>query len=383
MLRKIGEIILQIIGAIIGGLVYYGIMCYGDNQYRVADKLFRDNTDLSLLLLFAISFAISFKFLAPDLFRGTSKMAMRIGQDTSRMPAGKMISCTLGVILGMVIALLLSMTYRSLLGSGWYAVVTLGLYLLCGYVGFAMGLGQSTNMEQLGNRLRGDSDRLFGKITWRVTPKILDTSVIIDGRVIDIIRSGFMEGPFVVPDFVLAELHLLADSANSLKRTRGRRGLDLLTELQDEFKVTIYSTKGKKEIEEIPEVDVKLVKLSRSLKGKLVTNDFNLNKVAHINDISVLNINDLANAIKPVAIPGEAMLVSVIKRGKNSEQGIGYLDDGTMIVVEDGADQIGQSVKIYVTSMIQTSAGKMIFGRQKPADRDSVFGETSAEETGE
>lgn len=368
MLRKLGEFILQIMGALFGGITYYGIMCYGDDAYRKAGVLFRDNTDLSLLLLFVISFAVSFKFLAPDLFRGTTKAAARIGQDSSKVSPGKMIACTLGVILGMVIALLLSMTYRSLLNSVWYAIITLTLYVLCGYVGFAVGMGQSLNVEQIGNRIRGDSGRMLGKIAWRETPKIFDTSVVIDGRIIDVIRAGFLEGPFIVPDFVLAELHLLSDSANSLKRTRGRRGLELLANLQDEFKITIYSTKGKKEIEEIPEVDVKLVKLSRSLNGKLVTNDFNLNRVAHINDVRVLNINDLANAIKPVVMAGEPMLVDVIKRGKNENQGIGYLDDGTMIVVEDGADQIGKSVKIRVTSVIQTSAGKMIFGRRNASE---------------
>ncbi len=361
MLRKIQSILTLILGGLFGGVFYRGIMVFGDSAYREAGVLVRGNTDMSYLILFVVSFAWMARFLIPEI---TARTTAIIRRDTSKIPVSRLISCVVGLILGLIIALLLSMTYRSLMGAEWYAIITMGLYGLCGYLGFAIGFGQTKNVEQLQERLKGSSERILGIGPWKETPKIFDTSVIIDGRIADIIRAGFLEGPFIVPDFVLAELHHLSDSANSIKRTRGRRGLEILTQLQEEFKITVYSSRGKKDVEEIPEVDVKLIKLSRNLKGKLLTTDFNLNRVARINDVAVLNVNDLANAIKPVAIPGEPMLVNIIRRGKTDEQGIGYLDDGTMIVVEDGGNQVGERVHIKVTSVIQTSAGKMIFGRQ-------------------
>lgn len=374
MLKKIRAILTVILGGILGGVFYRGIMVFGDDTYRKAGVLTRDNTDVSYLILFVISFALIANFLIPEITPYTTTLITR---DTSRIPIACLISCTVGLIFGLVIALLLSMTYRSLMGGEWYAVVTIGLYGLCGYLGFAVGFGQTKNVEQLQGRLKGDPERFFGIGPWKETPKIFDTSVIIDGRIADVIRAGFLEGPFVVPDFVLAELHHISDSASSIKRNRGRRGLEILNQLREEFKVTVYSSRGKKDIEEIPEVDVKLIKLSRNLKGKLLTTDFNLNRVARINNVAVLNVNDLANAIKPVAIPGEPMLVNIIRRGKTEDQGIGYLDDGTMIVVEDGGNRIGERVPIRVTSVIQTSAGKMIFGRRdtsEEAKRDDTTG---------
>ena len=196
-------------------------------------------------------------------------------------------------------------------------------------------------------------------------PKILDTSIIIDGRVLEIMKAGFLEGPIIIPEFVLVELRHIADSSDSLKRVRGRRGLDILNKIQTEFEIQIYNTDQEKALKEIPEVDVKLLKLAQIMKGKLVTNDFNLNKVAAIKNVPVLNINDLANAVKPISIPGEKMNVKLVKAGKDREQAVAYLDDGTMIVVEDGRKYIGQDVDITVTSVLQTSAGRMIFGKIK------------------
>ena len=196
-------------------------------------------------------------------------------------------------------------------------------------------------------------------------PKILDTSVIIDGRISGIMKTGFLEGPIVIPEFVLVELRHIADSSDSLKRTRGRRGLDILNKMQEDYGIEIYNTENEKSLKEIPEVDVKLLKLAQLINGKVVTNDFNLNKVAAINGVSVLNINELANTLKPVVIPGEEMTVNLVKQGKDSSQAVAYLDDGTMIVVEDGRRMIGKTADITVTSVLQTSAGRMIFGRLK------------------
>ena len=253
------------------------------------------------------------------------------------------------------------MTYRSVLSSGWYAIVTMVLYILCGFLGFAVGIGLSKDKSP-GSVLEGIvSSRMSRKAD--SVPKIVDTSVIIDGRIADIMDTGFLEGPVAVPDFVLVELRHIADSSDSLKRAKGRRGLDVLDRIQKDFGVEIYNTSKITVLDEIPEVDVKLIKLTQNLGGRLLTTDYNLNKVAGINGIKVMNINDLANAIKQAVIPGESLEVEIVKQGKEPAQGIAYLDDGTMVVVEDGRKQIGSKVKITVTSVIQTSAGKMIFGR--------------------
>jgi uncharacterized protein YacL len=191
--------------------------------------------------------------------------------------------------------------------------------------------------------------------------KILDTSVIIDGRIADICDSGFMDGTVVIPQFVLKELQLVADSSDSMKRNRGRRGLDILQKIQKMSGVAV--TISDVDFPDVREVDLKLIELARTLNGKIVTNDFNLNKVAQLRGVAVLNINELANALKPVVLPGEIMKVFVLKEGKEYNQGVAYLDDGTMVVVDNARKMIGKTIDTAVTSVLQTTAGKMIFGR--------------------
>jgi uncharacterized protein YacL len=191
--------------------------------------------------------------------------------------------------------------------------------------------------------------------------KILDTSVIIDGRIADICETGFMDGTLVIPQFVLKELQLVADSSDSMKRNRGRRGLDILQKIQKMSGVEV--TISDVDFPEVREVDLKLIELARSLQGKIVTNDFNLNKVAQLRGVEVLNINELANSLKPVVLPGEIMKVFILKEGKEYNQGVAYLDDGTMVVVDNARKSIGRTIDVVVTSVLQTTAGKMIFGR--------------------
>ena len=193
-----------------------------------------------------------------------------------------------------------------------------------------------------------------------VHPKVLDTSVIIDGRIVEICKAGFLDGPLIITNFVLDELRHIADSSDSLKRVRGRRGLDMLNELRaTDVEVINMSI----DYEDIPEVDAKLVQLAKDCNGFVVTNDFNLNKVASFQKVKTLNVNELAGAIKTVVLPGESMRVEVVARGKENDQGVGYLDDGTMVVVENGKHVIGKTVDTVVTSVIQTNAGRMIFVR--------------------
>ena len=191
--------------------------------------------------------------------------------------------------------------------------------------------------------------------------KILDTSVIIDGRVADLCDTGFVDGTLVIPQFVLKELQLVADSSDSMKRNRGRRGLDILQKIQKMAGVEVVISDV--DFPEVKEVDLKLIELARTLSGKIITNDFNLNKVAQLRGVAVLNINELANALKPVVLPGEIMKVFILKEGKEYNQGVAYLDDGTMVVVDNARKMIGKTIDIAVTSVLQTTAGKMIFGR--------------------
>ena len=206
--------------------------------------------------------------------------------------------------------------------------------------------------------------------------RILDTSVIIDGRIADICETGFLDGTLVVPQFVLKELQLVADSPDSLKRNRGRRGLDILQKIQKMSGVDV--TISDIDFPEVREVDLKLIELGRTLQGKIVTNDFNLNKVAQLRGVEVLNINELANALKPVVLPGEFMKVFILKEGKEYNQGVAYLDDGTMVVVDNARRMISKNIDIVVTSVLQTTAGKMIFGRYIEPPAASGMGSATA-----
>jgi uncharacterized protein YacL len=208
--------------------------------------------------------------------------------------------------------------------------------------------------------------------------KILDTSVIIDGRIADVCETGFMDGTLVVPQFVLKELQLVADSSDSLKRNRGRRGLDILQKIQKMAGVDV--TVSDIDFPDVREVDLKLIELARTLPGKIVTNDFNLNKVAQLRGVEVLNVNELANSLKPVVLPGESMKVFILKEGKEYNQGVAYLDDGTMVVVDNARRLIGKTIDIVVTSVLQTTAGKMIFGRYIDATGQAPIGQPVAVE---
>jgi uncharacterized protein YacL len=245
------------------------------------------------------------------------------------------------------------------------------ILLVLPYVGLVLGAKSGEWLEP---------DRIAGLFRPRSQAqrryRILDTSVIIDGRIADICETGFVDGTLVVPQFVLKELQQVADSADSLRRNRGRRGLDILQRIQKMSGLDVVISDA--DFPDVKEVDLKLIELARSLQGKIVTNDFNLNKVAQLRGVDVLNINELANSLKPVVLPGETMKVFILKEGKEYNQGVAYLDDGTMVVVDNARSMIGKTIDIIVTSVLQTTAGKMIFGRYidvnaqpTPIDRDA------------
>ncbi|WDV45446.1 PIN/TRAM domain-containing protein [Clostridiaceae bacterium M8S5] len=282
--------------------------------------------------------------------------------ELQKVPASDIILGSIGLIVGLVIAYLLSTPVINIPYVG--EALSIILYILLGYLGMSVPTKKRDDFKNLANyfkRSQGKTKNNTESIV--VKPKVLDTSVIIDGRISDICETGFIEGPLVIPEFVLEELRHIADSSDSLKRIRGRRGLDILNKIQKEIDIEVII--DSKDFEDIAEVDSKLLKLAQVLNGKVVTNDFNLNKVAEFHGVDVLNINELANAVKPVVLPGEEMVVMVVKDGKESGQGVAYLDDGTMIVVDSGRKHIGETIGVMVTSVLQTAAGRMIFAKPK------------------
>jgi uncharacterized protein YacL len=270
------------------------------------------------------------------------------------------VASMLGALLGGVIGLGIAKTIEAALAwtdetDGRVAFLRSTVLLVLPYMGTIMGARKGEWLEPA--RLVG----LFRAAGPQRRYKVLDTSVIIDGRIADICETGFIEGALVIPQFVLKELQLVADSADTLKRNRGRRGLDILQKIQKMSGVEVVISDV--DFPEVREVDLKLIELARSLQGKIVTNDFNLNKVAQLRGVDVLNINQLANSLKPVVLPGEVMKVFILKEGKEYNQGVAYLDDGTMVVVDNARRLIGKTIDVVVTSVLQTTAGKMIFGR--------------------
>ncbi|MGD9678236.1 MAG: PIN/TRAM domain-containing protein [Vulcanibacillus sp.] len=268
----------------------------------------------------------------------------------------------IGLILGLVVATLLSTSVDNIPVVKFFLPILLAVLL--GYFGFKVGYNKREELVSILSFNIFSKDKGVKKeLALKYENKILDTSVIIDGRIADICKTGFIDGKLIIPGFVLEELQHIADSADTLKRNRGRRGLDILNKIRKELDISVVIYEG--DFEEVQEVDSKLVKLAKKLEGKVVTNDYNLNKVCELQGVPVLNINDLSNAVKPIVLPGEEMNVQVIKDGKEHNQGIAYLDDGTMIVVEGGREYINHHIDVLVTSVLQTSAGRMIFAKPK------------------
>ncbi len=289
---------------------------------------------------------------------------LRIRKATLKTLIGAALGSTVGIVGASLIGFLIT-------AQKWdhpiQSFSTIAITLLMGYIGLMVGAvkGDYLDLGALGGLL---TDRTPTKTTF----KILDTSVIIDGRVADIAETGFLGGIILIPEFVLRELQQIADSSDGAKRNRGRRGLDILQRIQKNGNLEVQIWEG--DFPNVKEVDLKLIELGKLLNAPIVTNDFNLNKVAHVRGVDVLNINELANTLKPVVLPGETMRVFVLKEGKEYSQGVAYLDDGTMVVVDNARRLIGKNVDLIVTSVLQTTAGKMIFGRaednQKPDPRE-------------
>ena len=327
--------------------------------------------------------------LSPFLIRKLKLFSIFVEKQLGKMPVPDVIAGAVGLAIGLIIANLLSYSFAKIPVVGDYIPVIFSIII--GYLGLHVTIKKRDEITSLFDAIpkrfytvfksrekaeKTESDQKINVIPPEIeipnpepridSPtnyKLLDTSVIIDGRIADICETGFLEGTLLIPGFVLEELQHIADSADSLKRIRGRRGLDILQRIRTGSKIRVEI--GNKDFPEIQEVDAKLVRLASEVNGKILTNDFNLNKVAQLRGVEVLNINELSNAVKPVVIPGETMLVQVVKDGKEPGQGVAYLDDGTMIVVENGHRHLNRKISVEVTSALQTAAGRMIFARPR------------------
>lgn len=321
-----------------------------------------------------------FFLLSPSMIDRTMRLIAGMESRWSRLSSRQLFWIGTGLVMGLAVAALVAQLILSL-GTNLLTISLSALtYLVLGFVGFRIGLSRSrkpsrrsrnrqpepTPFEEMAELLMEDEETEAASAAQGAARKYLDTSVIIDGRIADVAQTGFLEGDIVVPAFVLAELRHIADSADNLRRARGRRGLDVLSRLQKlpGLSITVDET----DYPDAAEVDVKLLRLCRDKGGVVVTNDYNLNKVAAVTGIRVLNINDLANAVKPMLVTGEELNVQVVREGKEPGQGVSFLDDGTMIVIENGRRYVGDRVPVVVTSVLQTSAGRMIFAKLKSAE---------------
>ncbi|GAB3069405.1 PIN domain-containing protein [Virgibacillus ainsalahensis] len=361
MLKKI----VHLFFIVLGGTVGYLYIPYIINLLDITNASWVASPYLGMIIGAIIFFLLSY-WLA-----GYIVGFLRWVEDALiKLPAVDLFFGSVGLILGLVIAYFVNMPLQDINIEVVSQVLPLFIMILLGYFGFQVGFRRrdefvnllNINKKEREKRKPADSTE-SAKTDYIPKAKILDTSVIIDGRIADICQTNFLEGTIVIPQFVLGELQHIADSSDALKRNRGRRGLDVLNRIQKELPVEVEIYEG--DFEDIHEVDSKLIKLAKVSDGIVVTNDFNLNKVCDLQGVPVLNINDLANAVKPVVLPGEELVVQVIKDGKEQNQGIAYLDDGTMIVVEEGRNYIGKTIEVLITSVLQTSAGRMIFAKPK------------------
>lgn len=360
MIKKFMKYIFAAIGIIIGaGLgvftlslnIQFSIFGLGANDPVVS---------ICIISFFSIIFGIILYFISPGILKFTHKAIDYTENELLKIPPVQIITGAVGLIIGLIIAYFISNIFRIFPIPIIGVLMTVIVYLFFGYLGVNVTSRKFSDINKIVEVFKRTHTKEIDSVG-NLNPKILDTSVIIDGRIADIVKTGFIEGPIIISEFVLEELRHIADSSDNLKRTKGRRGLDILKAIQQQIDIEVLIVDT--DFEDVQEVDIKLLKLAQKMNGSVVTNDFNLNKVADLQGVKVLNINELSNAVKPNAIPGEEMEVYVLKEGKENQQGIAYLDDGTMIVVEGGKNLIGQSLRVVVTSVLQTSAGRMIFAK--------------------
>lgn len=309
--------------------------------------------------LYGIKYGIIVQGLITGIFLAFITIVIEIR--LRKVSFGSVLGGLFGLVMGLLFANLLLLPLRGIVSGESWILSMFALSGILGYGGLFVGLYRGKNLTIPAIM------RLFKGQELEEGLKLLDTSVIIDGRIADVIEAGFLEGTFIVAQFILQELQYIADSPDPMRRSKGRRGLDILHRIQkmSDIKVRIVE----EDFPKIKEVDAKLISLARLINGKIITNDFNLNKVAQLQGVSVLNINELANVLKPVVLPGETLSLFIVKEGKEYNQGVAYLDDGTMVVIENARKLIGKNVEVVVTSVLQTTAGRMIFAKVKEEEQ--------------
>ena len=355
MLKKILSVVITLIGIALGLTLFFFL--------KNATDIFPSGVVATTVLAIStiIVFGIIFSLLAPIFINLSLSITTKIEKEFSQFKTVDILTSSLGGIIGLIIAYFIGTIVQKIPVVG--VPISAFFYIFMLYLGIKISLKRKEDILSLfvPSNWSTTKNKDQSMIAETVRPKILDTSVIIDGRIADIAKTGFIEGKLIVPSFVLEELRHIADSSDDLKRTKGRRGLDILNSMQAELKLQFEITE--KDFDTVKEVDMKLLKLAEELGGVVLTNDFNLNKVAKFQGVKVLNINELSNAVKPIFLPGEVLDVTVIKEGKEMNQGVAYLEDGTMIVVEGAKKMVGMQKTVIVTSVLQTAAGRMIFAK--------------------
>ncbi|GAJ25826.1 pili retraction protein PilT [Liquorilactobacillus sucicola DSM 21376 = JCM 15457] len=368
MRRKMIRLVLTILGVGAG----YSFMPFLWLIIGIEGNIWVNNFVTNIVIGVLVMFLVSL-FITDPLEKFIQRMENRLVHQSPDI----IISTSVSVIVGLIIAVLISTLFSHSQLFILNTIIPIVLMVILGYLGFIVGRNHLVDFKKfLFARRKTEKqqassnsnvlDRKAGDNFHRA--KLLDTNILIDGRIYDLVKTGFIEGTLIVPNFVLYELQYIADSADSIKRVRGRRGLDILNKLREEKKVPVEMYEG--DFEDVQEVDSKLIKLAKLLDAVIVTNDYNLNKVSEFQNVQVLNVNALAKALKPRVVPGERMNVTVIKNGTERQQGVAYLDDGTMIVVEDGRYYINKPLEVIVTSALQTDAGRMIFAKPAHSGRE-------------
>lgn len=364
MLKKLTRGIFSVIGFILGYIIAGTLLEIP--QISDLSYLSKSVSRISFIIIISILFGLILYIISPAIYKGISNLIDYIEKSMQKMSITEIIYGTVGAVMALIIMTFIAKPINDV-HKLFGPIFLVLLNILAAFIGSEILIKKSEDITALLINIKKpiNKEKKVKEAQKEVNeiPKILDTSVIIDGRIFDICETGFIEGPLIIPNFVLVELRHVSDSADSLKRNRGRRGLDILNKIQKEL--TIETRIVDDDFPKIPEVDIKLLKLAQKMNGKVITNDYNLNKVAEFQGVPVLNINELSNAIKPVVLPGEEMVVDIVKDGKESSQGVAYLDDGTMIVVESGRKHIGETTDVIVTSVLQTAAGRMIFAKPK------------------
>lgn len=363
MLKNLIRWFITLLGAVIGGV--FGKSLFFDGWiFEFVQIGMSKEVMLGLCVVMSAIGAIIFYFIFPMITRWAQRLSANVEKSMEDIRLIDIALSAGGLLIGLLIAMLISFAF-SLIPIPWIATLLSSVvYVILGYLGFIIPVKKRDDIVasfQISRKERESGSPKKSKKKNNADGKLLDTSVLIDGRINDICKAGFLDGDMIIPVYVINELQLIADSADDLKRTKGRRGLDMIKKMQTELegRITILE----EDYEEIHEVDAKLIKMAKAKKIKIITNDFNLNKVASVQGIGVLNINELAEAVKPVVLPGEEMKILPVKNGKELGQAVAYLDDGTMIVVENGRKYIGIVIDVIVTSILQTAAGRMIFAK--------------------